>query len=129
MPTTRMERDKLLEILEANRAKHRKVFEAAFAGFQKESRKVLNSNLRLARAGKLRKLYVSLPAPTDHTRDYDTIIRMVKMNTESTFVLDERTFTQYVEDNWNWKQEWLANSSSYAKETTVSVYAAEFADA
>ena len=124
MQETKVLKPELLKILEENRSKHRRVFEAALDGYQKEALRQLEMKVQALKAGKYPKIYLNLPMPEDHTRDYDRIIRMVTMHQEDTVVLDEQQFAQYVEDDWSWKRQWASTSNVYAAGT----YKAEYGD-
>ncbi len=119
---TTVRTEDLLTVLRENRAKHHKVFEAAWAGFQKEAERLFTEQLRLIKAGKLRRVYVSLPEPQDHTLDYDRAIRMMEMHQEPTIKLSEQDAQQLLLDDWNWKREWLTTSTSYAAATVQEFY-------
>ncbi len=114
----------LLAILQENRAKHRKVFEAAWVNYQQEAERLFTEQLALLKAGKLRRVYVSLPEPKDHTSDYDRAIRMVGLHQEPTIKLTEQDASQLIQDDWSWKREWLTTSTAYAAETVKDFYEA-----
>ena len=51
--------------------------------------------------------------PTDHSDDYQKIIRMLEITTqdECSFTVDE--FDCYMNDNWHWKHELYLNKTLY----------------
>lgn len=119
---TKISKHELLEVLTANKDKHRTVFEAAVKGYKAEALKQLHEHIRRIEKGRLVRVQVFLPTPEDHTQDYDRVIRMVTMSTQGDIDMDEQMFAQYVMDDWHWKREWLRNSSSYAKATVKANY-------
>lgn len=118
----------LLAILRENKARHRAVFEAAMEGYKREALKRLEDTMEALRNGKLPDLWISLPRPEDHTRDYARVIRMTEMHTDSLFTLSEAHFAQYVEDDWAWKRQFIKTSSTYAANATVANYGADALD-
>jgi hypothetical protein len=119
---TTIEKEKLLAILNENRAKHREVFDAAFAGYREQAKKILRANLRDLNAGRVRELRILLSRPEDHTKDYDRIITMIQLDVHEQFTLSESEAAQYVMDDWRWKRDWLRMSNQYASASTQEAY-------
>jgi hypothetical protein len=103
-------KDELLAILQENRAKHRRVFEAAVEGWSAEVSRQLDAAKQRILQGKRQNVYISLPVPKDHTRDYDRAIRSVTMHVENTIRLSDTDMAQYVEDDWSWRREFTASA-------------------
>jgi hypothetical protein len=74
----------------------------------------LETRLRLARDGKRIEQYLGLPEPVDHTRDYDRVISMLKMDLAKTVELSESDYSQYVLDDWEWKRQFLGTNRAYS---------------
>jgi hypothetical protein len=125
-PTVRKE--ELLKILEENRAKHRRVFEAALAGWRKEAIAQVKATEARLLAGKNRSVQISMLMPRDHTADYDRAIRSVRMHTEDKIRLSEQDVAQYVEDDWGWRREFNRSASTYASADFMEVYGVEADD-
>jgi len=117
-----VDKGELLERLEENRSKHRKVFEAALKGYREKAIEELEYRISRLRKGKLPELHISLTVPQDHTRDYDRVITMVTMHQGESFTLDESSFQSYVMDDWRWKREWVLSNSGYAHEAFAASY-------
>lgn len=115
MKQIRVEKKKLLTILQKNRAEHREMFLAAQTAFRETAIKALDAQLEAARKGKPFEFahFIQFRAPEDHTKDYDRSIQMLEMSVEETITIDEREFQNYVQDIWNWSQEWASNSLRY----------------
>lgn len=109
----KVKKDELLSHLDANRERHRAIFEEAQIGFREEVIKLLDKRLAQAKAGKGIDLRIQLPEPQDHTKDYDRVILMVKMSVNDEIELTQQEFQQYVMDDWSWKREWVATASNY----------------
>lgn len=113
MKTVTVRKEDLLERVEANRARHRDIFEKALEGYRNRAVELLEEHIERIRDGKVEKVHVILPRPEDHTDDYDRVIEMINMSVDDELELDEREFSQYVQDNWMWKNEFLAMSATY----------------
>jgi hypothetical protein len=112
-------KDELIQVIETNRDKHRTVFNEAMLGYAKEAETILQTYLNDIRMGKVRKIQIILDQPEDHTRDYDRVLGMLRMDIGDTFELDEQSYKQYVDDDWTWKRAWIDTSTQYA---AASVY-------
>ena len=123
MQTITVSKGELLAVLNVNRNNHREVFEAAIAGFRESVVDRLAFLIRqLERKGQIPSLYIDLPTPEDHTKDYDRVIKMIEMHIGDTFELTEKDFQGYVMDDWNWKRQFLDTSKTYAAATVTQVY-------
>ena len=110
MQKIKVEKPKLLAILQKNRDAHHAIFLEAQKGFRKTVIQELEKRLELARAGKRVDQYLRLPEPVDRTRDYDRVISMLKMDLTDTVELSETDYSQYVMDDWEWKREFLGTN-------------------
>lgn len=122
MQKIKVKKAELLEVLEKNRNAHNGIFREAQDGFRKLVIAELEKRLELARKGKKFDLYMRLPEPEDHTRDYERIISMLKMDLNDTVELSETDYSQYVLDDWEWKRQFLGTNRAY------SLRAAKLAD-
>jgi hypothetical protein len=108
-----VKRDTLLAALKKNREEHRKTFLEAQEGFRAMVIEKLDAMLKDARDRKPITLRIDLPAPTDQTRDYDRVIRMLEMSINEEILISEQEFSQYVMDDWGWKAQWVGTTSNY----------------
>lgn len=118
MEKVTVKKDDILEILRANRDKHREVFAEAVEGYKQEAISQLHSHLNAVRNGKLDTVFVQLTPPTNQTKEYDRAIRMIEMDQSDTVVLSEKDFQCYVMDDWSWKRRWLEANSTYSAAAT-----------
>lgn len=114
MENIRVRKEDLVETLTKNRAEHRKVFEEAVAGYRKKSIELLEEHLERIKEGSLVRVYVSLPAPSDHTDDYDRALKMLEWSLDDEIQIDEQTFAELVMDDWSWKREFYTTNSVYS---------------
>lgn len=105
--------DDLIAEIYANRAKHRAVFELALEGYHSEMLKKLERWTDEIRRGKTHTEYVSLPIPRDHTKEYDKVLKMLEMTTDTHIEMSDSDFAQYVMDDWSWKREFIGTASNY----------------
>lgn len=117
----------LLQILRENREQHRALFEEALEGYRKRAIEDLEQHIERIKAGKVEKVFVELPLPQDHTRDYDRVIRMLEMHLGEQIVLDEHTFQNFVEDDWSWTRQFLMSAGRYS-ESAAREYRGKFSD-
>lgn len=120
MKQVRVDKAKLLAILNKNREEHRGIFLAAQKQFRVVAIKALDQQLKAARSGKpfvLSNLSV-LEAPQDHTADYDRCIQMLEMSVDKEILVDEREFQNYVQDIWNWSRDWAVSNMRYLNKKT-----------
>jgi hypothetical protein len=103
----------LLFKVQANRDAHRDLFLKAQEGYRTAVIAELDKMLAEARDNKPIRRMVSLPEPIDHTKDYERVLAMLAMSTDSEIELQAHEFDQYVLDNWDWKQHALFTNSSY----------------
>ncbi len=103
----------LLKAVMDNRAKHAKEYEEALAGYHVELVQTLTDMLAKAKDEDLEDTLIKLAKPTDHTKDYDRVIRMLEMSTADQWTISEQQFSQYVLDEWSWMGGFKALSHRY----------------
>lgn len=117
----------LLEILRENKRRHQEVFEEAVEGWRRHVLDILAEKEKLIRAGRLPKaITISLPAPENHTRDYDRVIGMLELHQGNTFTLGDQEYSCYVNDDWDWKRRWTISNSGYASGKFAEVYGTDY---
>lgn len=109
-----VDKEKLTEILTANREQHRAVVEDAWKGFRVEAVIVLDERLEAARKGLRQSLYVHLEMPEDHTDDYDRALGMLQMDERDQVLLTQQEYAQLVDDDWGWKRQWTNTNANYS---------------
>lgn len=114
MHDVHIRKDELLSILTKNREAHRNVFLEAQKGYKQQVIDLLETYLKQAREGRNFQLSIFLEAPKDQTKDYDRVIKMLEMHQAELVVLSERDFAQYVQDDWQWKRDFLHKNAVYS---------------
>lgn len=113
MKTVTVDKDKLLEVVKANRAKHREIFLQAQEEFRKRAIDELEQRLADAREGKHFDQHLGMVEPVDRTQDYDRIISMLEMSVDDQVDLTQDEYAAYVMDDWSWKRQWVQANSAY----------------
>jgi hypothetical protein len=115
MRTITVKVDKLAEIIAANRETHRANFEKAMANFRLQAIAVLDEQIQAVRKGGLPDRVLRLPIPEDHTSDYDRALGMLEWHEGDEIELFEGEFTQFVQDDWGWRQSFMSNTMYYVE--------------
>ena len=113
MENVKVNKGDIVVVLKKNRDEHRTIFLSAVEGYRKRAIEILEENIAIIKKGKLERLYVTLPVPEDHTKDYDRAIKMLEMSVDLEIELSEKDFKQYVLDDWSWQQDFLASNTAY----------------
>jgi hypothetical protein len=108
-----VKKETLLAALKKNREGHRSVFLKAQEGFRRLCVKRLDEMLANAREGKVFAMSIGLQAPQDHTKEYDVNIQMLEMSEDEKLVISEEQFRHFVQDDWEWREDFLTNSAQY----------------
>lgn len=114
MDTVLVNKDRLLDILQDNREVHHEEYKKAIKIWVKKARKAYAKAARKAEKGNFDYSPLSkLPMPKSYLQSYDDAIERVSLDTRQELELDSRTFSAWVQDNWNWRGDFIANSSMY----------------
>ena len=127
MKAIKVKKDVLLAKVRENRDAHRAVFEEAVAGYQKQAETMLREHIKRIKSGELVEVFVRLPRPVEHTKDYDRVIAMLDMDLGDEIELEEHDFQMYVQDDWDWKGTWAIANASYS--ATATAIAREYGSA
>lgn len=109
-----VDKAELLERLTANRDGHREEFLKACDGYQVRLQEELERRLSDVKAGRRVTLHIGLPEPEDHTKDYDRVITMLRMELDPVVTIDQQSFAMYVMDDWEWKVRTNTTNAVYA---------------
>lgn len=108
-----VKKETLLAALKKNREGHRSVFLKAQDGYRRICIEHLDKMLADAKAGKAFLTHIRLEAPQDHTKEYDVNIQMLEMSEDEKLVISEEQFRHFVQDDWEWREGFVANSAQY----------------
>lgn len=114
MNTVKVSRVALKETLHKNREQHRDQFEKAWAAYRTAMIATLEKNLDSVKNGNGKiEVNINLLRPQDHTEDYDRALQMLEWELEDSVELTITDFTQLVQDDWGWKQQFTTTAASY----------------
>jgi hypothetical protein len=110
---TTVEKAWLIRRVQGNREEHRSVFLKAMEGFRKKAIQLFEEQIDRAKRGKRFDAYVHLVQPIDQTKEYDRTLAMLEAETGATVELTEQDFARYVQDEWDWKQNFTNSTAAY----------------
>lgn len=117
---TLMDRLTVLDVVQANRATHRALYEKAMEGYKIQVIDVLTERLEQIKNNDPRQVTLNLPLPEDHTEDYDEIIGMLRSNKADEIILGQHAYRTYILDKWGWSDNWTASNTGYVMMATSS---------
>lgn len=114
MQTVTIEKDKLRETIEANKTLHEQEYQEAMLGYREAFDKQLMQKRKALKKGELPDPYFNdLPKPAEHTNEYEQVLKMLDFSVDDTIELTHDEFSNYVLDDWGWKQSFNLSSSNY----------------
>lgn len=117
---------KVLETVKENRKTHKEDFILALNGYKIKSEEKFRKYTKQFKQNLLdfdiepKNLQVSLGSfnlpifPENHLAEYDRVIKMLEMTTQKEIELDHKEFSNYIMDNWDWKNSFKTIVSGYA---------------
>lgn len=115
MEIVRVKKEELLSTLKKNRDEHREIFLEALEGYHTAAKKALKDRIDEAQKNQRVSLRFTLIQPTDQTKEYNRIIKMLEMSVDSEIELTQREFANYVMDDWDWMDQFLTSNSGYSQ--------------
>ena len=112
---TKVDKKKLLETLRKNLEQHSSIVKEARDGYVEKAEKELELRLEQLRKGKVVSLSFALTPPMDYSEVYKNVISMMEWNTNEFVELQADEFRQLVNDEWDWKQNFLRGTMAYSK--------------
>jgi hypothetical protein len=107
-------RQRLIEVLTENRAKHRKEYDEAVEEYWQAVRRKLDKIMVKYKNRENVGYVVTMPRPsTSHEKDYDRVLQMLQMAVETEVSLSEKDFARYILDDWEWKDDFNTTKGSY----------------
>lgn len=110
--TVKVAKEDLIGRIQSNMDKHPAEFEAGLETYSKAVVQELEDWLERARKGKRVTAYTQLRAPEDHMEDYRQVLDMLKMSVDSEIELTHQEFSQFVRDDWGWKEQFTTSLAS-----------------
>jgi hypothetical protein len=109
-----IKKDALLETLTRNMEKHEKAYNKAFSLYkEKLQTKLEDLYEKVKKAQKPMSVYIDLPVPEQHLKDYARVINMVIQDTRDALILEEEDARKYLYDDWDWMRSFTSNTMAY----------------
>ena len=80
----------------------------------------LDNMLNDAKKGEKIRRHVNMTPPSDHTSDYDKLIGLLNMCSDTEVQLNVTEFDNYINDNWSWSQQANITNSTYSGDRNIS---------
>lgn len=117
MESVKVKRLEVLEIIKANREKHKKDYLVAIKAYRVKVVDLLSKELEKAKTGKDFSLSIDASKPHSYLKDYDLAIKMLEMSVYEIIELKLGEFNQLVNDQWSWqssfKMSYVSNSAYF----------------
>jgi len=112
-PLTFAKADILLK-LKSGREEHLASVQEAQKGYREKLIAMLEERLSDAKEGRKVRLPIHMHLPESHVEDYDRVIAMLEMCTETELELNEMEFRCWVLGEWQWGGRFLQANSAYS---------------
>lgn len=112
--TVNCNKAEVLQRLKQNRSRHAELVKEARAGYVERARAELTKKLDSLKSGKLVSVFTSLSTPLDYTSHYDTVIAMLEAHTEDHITLEATEFRNFMEDQWDWRGQFIGTNKAYS---------------
>lgn len=113
MNNVKMKKDDLLVIIKQNRRSYIEDLRKAEAEFLSSTAAELERILRELNTKKLDAVHLNVHSPTDHTSEYDSVIRKLELTVLDEIELSDTDFTNFVENKWTFVRQLEAVRASY----------------
>lgn len=121
MNNIKVDKQQLLTIIQANKAKHREIFLEALEGYRKKLLETLENQIEQVKKRKSIDVVIHFPEPRDQTEDYERVIGMLEMSKDTEIELSEQNYAMYVMDDWQGTREWLHTQQRYSHNADLEV--------
>lgn len=112
---TRIEKQKLLEVLRDNLKKHVTEYDAAMNDYWEALEIYHSSQLDRAKLRTKKGPEILAPIePTSQAKEYEKVIRQLELSIDDRVTLNDTQFQTYVMDDWFWKPTFQMNNQTLA---------------
>ncbi len=111
LSSVRVDKGFLLSKLESNKDQHEDTYKKAMKAWHSKILDTLNKELKKVKADKTYYPKVFVVKPNSHTVDYERVIDMLEASLDDEFELTSAEFSQYVRDEWDWKESFVTTVS------------------
>lgn len=115
--TTTIQKSVALAAINANREAHIKMCMEAREGYKQKATERLHKMLAKVAEGSIENLRFDLNPPVEYTRVYDAAIGQLRAHEGDTLTIDTTTYSELIDDNWDWSHIFAHHNSSYSSST------------
>lgn len=115
MREVKVNKNALLNTVKDNRGRHEAEYKQAMVGYRQEVIEGLQKALDEAQSGGELKTSLWLSEPISEVKSYEKVIAMLEMSTDEEVTLSQSEFSQYVLDDWTWKELASTTNARYIK--------------
>ncbi len=127
--------DDVLTTLRENLVEHQAIMKEAREGYLAKAEKALYNRIAQLERGELVELTFDLRIPRDHSKDFETIIKMLELHKDAwdrrdpgnrppaTIALKSADVQKYVLNNWDWADDFFLANSRYSQISTAAAVA------
>src|ERR1700760_1497557 len=109
----KMNKEKLIQIVKANQAKHQEQFTKAHESYKKQVLEWFEKQQEALKNDKHFTTYLNLPEPKNQSRDYNRVLSMLENSVDTEIMLNENDYRQYIQDIWSWTNAFKTTASAY----------------
>jgi hypothetical protein len=108
-----VKKEDLIAALKKNREQHKKDYDEGLEGYRRALVLELAAMLGAAKEDKDVNHTIDLERPQEHLEEYDQLLLMLDMSVDTTVLLTQTEFRQYVMDKWSWKERFTTSTEAY----------------
>ncbi|RMG12666.1 MAG: hypothetical protein D6731_13425 [Planctomycetota bacterium] len=113
--TIRVDKARLIERLNENRARHEREYQEALEGYKARLVLILSRKLEAAKRRLEVDHLIDLEVPREHFEDYDRALALLDWEQGDSVELTHGEFERYVLDAWPWKGKFRSVHASYIR--------------
>lgn len=119
MNDVRMPRQKVLDIMRKNRDQHVEMYNTAFSKWKQDYAQQIQDEADRINGMTLDDwdgkdtFYMTDPRPHSYEDQYTEAIQMLEHDSRNEIVLSRSDYRRYVQDNWDWKENFMTSNSKY----------------
>lgn len=123
MDSLKFDRKVLLKAVRDNRDKHQTDYDEAVEGYKEAVVEALQKKIAFFQkaladyknGGELHPgASLGLTPPRHYMKDYNRVVKMLEMSHEDDIELSHEEFSQYVMDDWKWKENFTQSTALYS---------------
>lgn len=111
LSSVRVSKEFLLGKLEINREDHIAIYKEALQAWHLQILNTLKKELKKVENNKEYQPNCYVAKPVSHEKSYNRIIALLSASLDEEFVLLNSEFSQYVQDEWGWKEQFMTTVS------------------